>query len=264
MKSLDDPFIQSLLAQFDPAGIIGIALVGSYSRNQQGGHSDVDLDIFVDALPDEPYTLRILDGKLVSLKYIRLRDEYAALQDPEQAIWAVPGLRRMKILLDEKKEIANLQQAAFDFKWEELQAAANDYAVTELMGCAEDAQKIIGGLLQENESKVMYASWGIFKNLTAAAAAQAGLMIESENLYFSTVQAHFGNDHPWTRAFRLCFGMDTGEPGVPAYKIRGRAALDLYERTAHLFGEIIANNRHREVIEAALQSIASCKQNMPA
>lgn len=262
MNFLDDLFIRSLLSQFDP-GVIGVALVGSYSRDEQGSHSDVDLDIFVHALPDEPITLRILDEKLVSLKHIRLQDEYAALEKPERAIWAVPALRRMKILLDERGEIARLQQAAFDFEWSGLQAAANEYAVKELMGCAEEAYKIIGGLLREDESKVLYASWGMFKNLTEAAAVQAGLMIESENLYFSTVQSHFGRDHEWTRAFRLCFGMDAGEPGMPAWRIRGKAALDLYEQSARLFGKIIREER-REVIEKTLESIASHKRNWTA
>lgn len=259
MNFRHDPFVRSLLAHFAPADAAGIALVGSYARDPQGSHSDVDVDIFVREPRGESSTLRILDGKLISLKYILLRDEFAALQKPERAIWAVPALRRMKILQDESGEIARLQRAAFDFEWRELQAAANEYALKELTGCAEEAHKIVGGLLQENESKVLYASWGMFKNLTEAAAVQAGLMIESENLYFSTVQSHFGRDHAWTRAFRLCFGMDLGAPGVPAYRTRGEAALDLYEQTARLF-ETIVHDKYREVIETTLGVIAAYQQ----
>ena len=59
------------------------------------------MDIFVDTLPDDTYTLRILSGKLISLKYIRPADEFDSLTKPERAIWAVPGLRQMQILLDE-------------------------------------------------------------------------------------------------------------------------------------------------------------------
>ena len=262
MNSLEDTFIQNLLARLIRPGVVGISLAGSYSRNEQIQHSDVDVDIFVEALPDDFYTLRIIDGKLVSLKYILLRDEYASLTKPEKAIWAVPGLKQMQILLDETGQLAKLKQAAFDFNWAELQNTAYEFAVEELMGCAEEAHKIIGGLLQENESKVLYAAWGMFKNLSFAAAVQMGLMIESENGIFAMMQDHFGNNHAWTRAFRLSFGMDVGDINIPAYQTRGKAALELYEQTALLFGSII-NDGHREVIEDTLQLISSFKRDYP-
>jgi len=262
MNFLEDPFIQSLPAWLSQPGVVGISLAGSYSRGTQDRHSDLDVNIFMESLPDETYTLRIVDGKLVSLKYLLVQDEYASLTQPEKALWAVPGLRQMQILLDEAGQLAKLKQAAFDFNWAELQNAANEFAVEDLMGCAEEAQKVIGGLLQENESKVLYASWGMFKGLSFAAAVQAGLMIESENRIFAIMQDHFGNSHAWTRAFRLSFGMDVGDVNIPAYQTRGRAALDLYEQTALLFENII-NDSHREVIENALQLISSYKQSHP-
>jgi hypothetical protein len=258
MKLLEDPFHVSLVARLNQQGVVGIALAGSYSRETQDQHSDVDVDIFVESLPDETYTLRILDGKLVSLKYILVADEFASLTKPEKAIWAVPGLKQMRILLDETGQLAKLKQAAIDFNWADLQTAANEYAVVELMGCAEEAHKIIDGLLQESESKVLYASWGMFKSLSFAAVVQAGLMIESENRLFELTQGHFRNNYAWVHAFRLSFGMDV-DSSLPAYRTRGMASLDLYQQTALLFENII-NDKHREVIENTLQLISSYKQ----
>ena len=97
---LSDPFIQSVLEKIDSPNIIGVGIVGSYSRGQEGPYSDVDFDIFVRQLPENPYdryTLRYWDNKLVSLKYTLLDDERSTLTDPRRAIWAVPGLRGMKI-----------------------------------------------------------------------------------------------------------------------------------------------------------------------
>ena len=259
MNLLEDPFIQNLNARLFQPGVIGLAITGSYARGEQDQHSDVDVDIFVDILPEEVYTLRIFNGRLVSLKYIRLKDEFSSLTKPESAVWAVPGLRQLRILADDSGQIAKLKQAAYEFNWSELQAAANDYAIKDLMGCSEEAHKILGGLLQENESKVLYAAWGMFKNLSFAAAVQAGLMIESENKIFSLMQDHFSNNPKWVRAFRLSFGMDVN-PDLPAYQVRGRAALDLYEQTALLF-EKIMTDKHREVIENTLQLIAAYKES---
>lgn len=259
MNFPEDPLLQNLIARLIQPGVIGLALAGSYSRGTQNHYSDLDMDIFIDSLPDEDYTLQLLNGKLVSLKYILLRDEYTSLTKPEKAVWAVPGLRQLKILLDETGQLAQLKQAALDFKWGSLQNSANEFALEHLMGCAEEAHKIISGLLQKNESKVLYASLGIFNNLSFAVAVQAGLMIESENNFFTIMQNHFGNKHPWTHALRLSFGMDTGDPALPAYQTRGNAALDLYEQTALLFKPII-DDRHREVIEHTLQLILFYKQ----
>ena len=261
MNLLEDPMIQTLLARLKQPGVIGLAITGSYSREDHTKHSDVDMDIFVDELPADTYTLQILNGKLISLKYIRPADEFDSLTKPERAIWAVPGLRQMQILLDETGQIAKLKQAAHDFNWSKLQQAANKYAVESLMGCAEETQKIISGLMQENESKVLYAAWGMFKGLSFAAAVQAGLMIESENRIFSMMQEHFKNNPAWVRAFRLSFGMDV-EANTLAWKTRGNASLDLYEQTYLLFKDLI-NNKHREVIENTLQLISSYKQSVP-
>ena len=260
MNFLEDSFIQKLLARLIQPGVVGISLAGSYSRNEQNHYSDVDLNIFIESLPGETSKLLLMNEKLVSLKYLLLQDEYLSLTKPEKAIWAVPGLRQMQILLDETGQLAKLKQAAFDFNWTELQNAANEFALEELMGCAEEARKIMGGLLQKNESKVLYASWGMFKSLSFAAAVHAGLMIGSENAIFAILQNHFGNDHAWTHAFRLSFGMDVGDADIPAYQTRGKAALELYEQTALLFENII-NDKHHEVIEDTLQLILSFKQD---
>ena len=254
---MNDPFLDSLIAWLNRPGVIGIALTGSYSRGAQNRYSDVDVDIFIDELPEDSYTLRLFNGKLVSLKYIRPADELTSLQKPEHAVWAAPGLRQMKILLDEHGELARLKQTAVGFNWANLQKAADDFAVHALMGCAEEAQKIMGGLMQESESKVLYAAWGMFKNLSFAAAVQAGLLIESENKIFTMLQEHF-KDHPaWVNAFRLSFGMDV-DANAPPYRTRGLASLDLYEQTALLFKDII-NEKHRDVIENTLKLIVSFK-----
>src|SRR5215216_1876300 len=137
---LSDPFIQSTLEKIDSPDVIGVGVVGSYSRGQENKYSDVDFDIFVSKLPENPYeryTLRYWDNKLVSLKYALFNDERSALTNPRRAIWAVPGLRGMKILLDKDSSISALQEAAQEFDWFCLQSAADEFAAEEIMGCTE-------------------------------------------------------------------------------------------------------------------------------
>ena len=89
--TLTDPFIQSILEKIDSPDVMGVGLVGSYARGQEGKYSDVDLDIYASRFPENPYdgyTLRYWDHKLVSLKYASLEDERSGLSDPRRAIWS--------------------------------------------------------------------------------------------------------------------------------------------------------------------------------
>jgi len=252
--TLSDPFIQSVLERIESVDIAGIGIVGSYSRGQESRYSDIDFDIFVNKLPEHPYdryTLRYWDGKLVSLKYTLLDDERSTLSNPRRAIWAVPGLRGMKIVLDKEGALTALQQAAQAFDWPSLQSAADEFAAEVVLGCAEEIHKILSGLARGHESTVLYATWGLVKNMLEAVAVQRGLMIDSENCYFDLIQDSVGRDSKWTRAFRSAWGLD---PNASQYQSRGAAALTLYRLTASMFDELIPE-KHRDVVSNTLRLI---------
>src|SRR5215212_7225282 len=155
---LSDFFIQSALERIDSPHVIGVSIVGSYARGQQSKYSDVDFDVFVSEVPENPYdryTLRYWEDKLISLKYMLLDDERSALTNPRRAIWAVPGLRGMRILLDKDGSMRTLQQVAQNFAWSSLQPAADEFAAEAIMGNAEEVHKILNGLAREHESMVL-------------------------------------------------------------------------------------------------------------
>jgi hypothetical protein len=251
---LSELFLQSALAQIDSPDVIGVGVVGSYARGQESKYSDVDFDIFVGRLPENPYdryTLRYWDNKLVSLKYTLLEDERSALTNPRRAIWAVPGLRGMRVVLDKDGSMGALQQAAAEFEWSSLQAIADVYAAEQIMGNAEEVHKILSGLARQHESTVLYASWGLVKNMLETVAVQRGILIVSENRYFDLIQDSVGRDSEWTRAFRTAWGLDTGRSG---YQQRGAAALTLYRLSAEMFDGFIPG-KHRHVVNKSLQLI---------
>lgn len=251
---LSTAFLQSALEQIDSPDVIGIGIVGSYSRSQESQYSDIDFDIFVDKLPENPYdryTLRYWGGKLISLKYTLLDDERAALTNPRRAIWAVPGLRGMKIILDKNGLLTGLQQAAHEFDWSSVQSLADEFAAEEVMGCAEEAHKILNGLARRQESTVLYAVAGLVWNMLESVAVQRGLLIISENRYFDLIQDSVGRDSKWTHTFRTAYGLDTNEA---QFQARGAAALKLYHLTATMFDALIPE-KHRNVINSTLQLI---------
>ena len=252
--TLSDSFVQSVLERIDSPDVIGVGIVGSYARGQESKYSDVDFDIFTSRLPENPYdryTLRYWDDRLISLKYTLLDDERSALTNPRRAIWAVPGLRGMKVLLDKDGSMAALQKAAQGLEWLPLQPAADEFAAEEIMGNAEEVHKILNGLSRGHESTVLYASWGLVKNMLEAVAVQMGIMIISENRYFDLIQDSVGRDSEWTRAFRTAWGLD---PNGSQYPQRGVAALALYRLSAEMFDRLIPD-KHRDVVTKTLQLI---------
>lgn len=252
--TLSDSFIQSVLQKIDSPDVIGVGIVGSHARGQASKYSDVDFDIFVRTLPEnknDRYTLRYWDDELVSLKHTLLDDERAALADPRRAIWAIPGLQGMKIVLDKDGSMAVLQRAAQAFDWSALQPAANEFAAEEIMGNAEEVHKILNGLARGHESTVLYATWGLVKNMLEAVAVLKGIMIVSENRYFDLIQDAVGRDSKWTVSFRTAWGLDIGSS---QYQSRGPAALKLYTLSAAMFDEFIPD-KHRDVVNTTLRLI---------
>jgi hypothetical protein len=119
------------------------------------------------------------------------------------------------------------------------------------MGNAEEVHKILSGLARGHESTVLYAGWGLVKNMLEAVAVQRGIMIISENRYFDLIQDSVGRDSAWTHAFRTAWGLDPGRSG---YQQRGAAALSLYRLSAEMFGGMIPD-KYREVVNKTLQLI---------
>ena len=252
--TLSDSFIKSVLKKLDSPNLIGVGIVGSYARGQETKYSDVDFDIFVSKMPEndyDRYTLRYWDGKLVSLKYALLDDELAALTNPRRAIWAVPGLSGMKIVLDKDGSLTELQKMAQKYDFSLLQQLADEFAAEEIMGCAEEVHKILNGLNRGHESTVLYATWGLVANILEAVAVQRGVMIVSENRYFDLIQESVGRDTKWVSIFRMAWGLDSTSS---QYQSRGAAALKLYRLTAAMFDGLLPE-KHREVVDTTLRLI---------
>jgi hypothetical protein len=255
--TLPESFLSSLINKLKTPNVTGITMAGSFSRGQGGPYSDVDLQIYVKEKPREligSLALRLWKGFLVSFHYDDLEEQRTQLARPWDAIWAVPGLRQAVILYDPTGALADLKQAAVQFKWSPLQPLADHYASSEIAAYAEEVYKTLSGLSLENESKVLYAGMGLVLGMAATVAVQRGILIETENRYFDLIQEAIGRSSEWTRLFRLALGADTVPESIHPYRIRGIAALGLYRQTAELMDSILLEE-HREVIIHALDLI---------
>lgn len=242
-------FLDQLVAEIDSDNVRAIALVGSHARGDATAYSDIDIKCFVRTLPPKVYTLLPRDGRLISLSSITLEESHASLRQPQSAIWAVPGFRQAKILLDKDGAVAQLQAEANAFQWQPLQPAADAFASDTMMGYAEEVTKIIGGLVKGSESTIFYGTLGLSHGMISAVAVQRGILITSENSYYEQVQATVGQVSTWTKYLRHATGLQP-----VSVKERGIAALHLYGETVALLRPII-QPQHFEVVEFALTAM---------
>ena len=257
MNTPSDSLLRSLVAQLDNENTVGVTMAGSYARGGSGPFSDVDIHHFVRRMPvneAEKYFLRFQDGYLVSVSLIGLEDEQSALRDPKRAVWAIPGLLQERVLLDKDGSIAALKQAASKITWDQLQQAANAYASWNLSGCAEEIHKILAGLAEKDESKTLYATWGLTRELADTLLVQRGILIPTENAYIDLAQETAGRASDWTREFRLAVGLDLLPPGEPPFIQYGTACLHLYRETARLLQNVISP-ADASVVDRTLESI---------
>jgi predicted nucleotidyltransferase len=252
---LSEAFLRRIVTELDGKDVTAIGLTGSYARGGENPFSDVDVYCFRTQPPRDAYDryqLRMIEGYLTSITKTTLEAKRADLNEPDAAVWAVPGLRQMQILLDKQGELAALKREAEAFQWEGLQAAADQYASAELMGLAEEAHKVMGGLLKGDDSALVYATYGLVLGLARAVLVARGVLLESENGFFEQAQQVFGSESPWPMYFRCAAGLDEGQPASG----RACAVLHLYREAVRSFRAII-RPEHSEVIEKTVELIDS-------
>src|SRR5207244_1787281 len=118
--------------------------------------------------------------------------------------------------------------------WGSLQEAANDYASFNLMLSTELVHKILSELTKGGDSAVAYATAKLLSWLTEIVAVQRGVMVKSDNTYYSQVRQATGDESEWSRLHRLVSGIEPVPTDRPPARTRGMGALRLYRETLKL------------------------------
>lgn len=251
MPTLPEALLERLVEELTVPGVSGLALTGSRARGDDSPESDVDLLRLVDRAPRtarEQYSLRYVEGLLVSLSSNTLAAKRAELAQPETAIWTVAGLRQARLLYDRDGGLAELLGVARAFDWAPLRARARDFASAEMAGCAEEVHKLVGALQRpDSDGTLVYACLSMAHGLGRALAVAHELLIETENVYLARLWQASGEDSEWSRLHRATLGL---EPGSQAPVARAHAGLRLYVETrGRLAGMLRPEDLH--VVEGA-------------
>jgi predicted nucleotidyltransferase len=253
--SLSDEFLEKLVVDLNDDNVQAIILHGSYARSDaRPPYSDIDLvRIVQESFPHQEHKRFLYcDGYLLSIASRPFSVYRKRFARPEKAIFAVPGVREARILLDKDGSFKTLQEEAWTWTWAPLQVAADAYSSQLMVEQTEIVLKALRALTLHDLVALADMTLDLFSAVTEAIAVQRGVLVESGNTYFHQVQETVGAQSLWTQYHLRAAGITPQPP--PSAEKRGKETLYLYEETARLLRPAISSE-HWEVITQTIQTI---------
>lgn len=250
---LPDKFLARLTSELDEDTVTAIILHGSYARGEAlPPYSDVDLVRVIQDSADHSEAKRFVyrEGYLLSISSRPLSVYRKRFTQPEKAIFAIPGVREAHILLDKHGEFQKLQQEAWEWTWEPLQAAANVYVSQLMVEQTEIVLKALRALILHDMIALADMMLDLFSATTEAIAVQHGVLVRSGNTYFHQVQEAVGQQSTWTYYHLRAAGI-ISQAALSAEE-RGKETLYLYQETAQLLKPSISFE-HWEIVAQTIQ-----------
>ena len=238
-----DAIGQLLILAYGP-GVHAVAVVGSVARGDASPWSDIDVHAYV-RLPSQKQDARaafmadtaLLGDRLVMIATDTVEDSRAELRSPERAIWAVPAIRDMRILLDQERQLAALKQEAEAFDWSTLRVAAEASERRRLAASAEYLYKIRAAIERRDEPAALHAAGALIGRCTRSIVTARGVLIRTENEYYRKAQQAAGPE--WAKRHRHCFGIAWDGPVALDAFAQALAAAQLYAETVRVLDDIL-------------------------
>ncbi len=228
---------QLLIVAYAP-GVHAVAVVGSAARGDANPWSDIDVHAYV-RLPSQKQETRavFIGERLVMIATDTVDDSRAELRTPARAVWAVPAIRDMRILLDQERQLAALRLEAEAFDWSTLRAEAEASECRRLIGSAEYVYKIRAAIERRDESAALHAAGALIGRCTRSVVTARGVLIRTENEYYRKAQEAAGAD--WAARHRQCFGLAADGPLALDAFAQAVAACELYAETVRVLDDIL-------------------------
>lgn len=240
--------LDNLVGALVQEGADAVVLLGSVARQEDVAYSDLDIHALFETPPQDHQRIFYLADRLVAIGFVRWDHKEQAFRDPQTALWNIAGIQQSRILHDPEGRFAALQERAFAFDWSTLQEECSSSMGSRFYNLIEECHKIMGGLTTHNPEKCFFALEGLRWSLAEMGALASGVLIETENRYFSSIRdAH--PDPEWRHHFDVTVGVTGMDPFD-----RGVAGLKLYLRSFELYGHHM-QEAHQNTVLQAVQTV---------
>ena len=221
-------------------GAEAVMLVGSHVRGDTYGESDVDICAIGRG---RSYSLRRVDGFLVSISWSMAKSWRRKLKEPSEAGGAVAALRSAIILHDPRGVAAALKHEATEWTWDVLGRRRETWVAEEFTGWAEEVHRLIGNLELGRGWAAAIQRSVLALRLAPVLAVHYRILYDTENLLWDLVGGKMGTR--WTRAQNAALSM-----GGESFEESCTAALELFLLAAEELHSLL-DDRQRKVVEHA-------------
>ncbi len=221
-------------------GAEAVMLVGSHVRGDTYGESDVDICAIGRG---RSYSLRRVDGFLVSISWNTVKSWRRKLREPVEAGGAVPALRCAIILHDPRGIAAALKHEATEWTWDALGRRRETWVAEEFTGWAEEVHKLIGNLELGRLWAAAIQRSLLAVRLAPVLAVHHRILYDTENQLWDLVGKKMRG--AWPRTQSAAFGM-----GGQTFAETCIAALELFILAAEELGSVL-NCQQQEVARHA-------------
>lgn len=248
-----DAVAQLLILAYAP-GVHAVSVVGSAARGDANPWSDIDVHAYVRlASQTQDARAAFMGDRLVMIATDTVDGSRIELRTPARAVWAVPAIKDMRILLDQERQLAALKLEAEAFDWSTLRAEAEASERRRLVGSAEYVYKIRAAIERRDESAALHAADALVGRCTRAIVTARGIFIRTENEYYRKAQEAAGAE--WATRHRQCFGIAWDGPVALDAFAQALAACELYAETVRVLDDILDEDA-REVTTRAIALLA--------
>jgi predicted nucleotidyltransferase len=247
METTLQGLLEPLIQQYDGPGVGSFVIMGSHARGDAGPHSDVDFVVFVDeSLPEVEAVTHLVDDRLIVASRVTPSQVERWFTEPEAAAATIAGVRSARPLVDRERYFAAIQARANAFTWDgEMQAKADQWAGSMMVGLIEEVHKGLEGLRRQHVGRLLNARFGLSWLLSKTVQVQRGILIAGDNAFYDEVAEEIGVDSRWSRLRRSAFGIEEQEGRGHTLRAQVEAGLWLYVETAELLKDSLpAQNAH--------------------
>lgn len=237
--------LEQVIAEQLSDDTLSFMLVGSYARGNANAHSDIDLTHFVHGQEASSTDYAVKENRLISILTTTLPKLDTLFIHPQQAIYALPMWRTAKILQDKSGDIQLRQQHAQNFKWHQIQEAANQYASFALYKKAEEVMSLMGAIQRKDIWAATTHRSFLLNWLGMAMAVRYGIFINNESSLFPLIIEYLGHNTKWSQL---------AHSAIEAHPLQATSVIYLYGETVNLLADIILPE-HRKLIAFALDKI---------
>lgn len=192
---------------------------------------------------------------LAAVEFRSLEADDRASKSPAGALRVMSLWRDGEAVHDPQGLLTARKSQAENFQWDEtLQEQANLYVSQRLYDLVPLVQTLIYGVYKDDWSLLSLDAGELGRSLGEAVLVQRGEINASHSAIYRTLQRTFGEQSNWWREFSMAVGLRLPSGWLSLARMRGLAALKLYQETVKLFAEVLEEN-HRVVIETTARLI---------